>query len=97
MMATIDEKALVSTDSDGVPVALEWRGGCYRVSDRPTVWTRTSEWWAPLEAYPPTFGGTPVSIGGWRFQATDLETGGAFVFDVIASTEPRWSVVRIYE
>ncbi|PPI26105.1 hypothetical protein C5D44_09395 [Rathayibacter sp. AY1B5] len=96
-MAVIDETALVSTDGEGVPIALEWRGGSYRVTDRPTVWTCTSEWWAPLEGFPPTFGRTPVSIGGWRFQATDLETGGAFVLDVVASTEPQWSVVRIYE
>ncbi|PPH54868.1 hypothetical protein [Rathayibacter sp. AY1E2] len=96
-MAVIDETALVSTDGEGVPIALEWRGGSYRVTDRPTVWTCTSEWWAPLEGFPPTFGRTPVSIGGWRFQATDPATGGAFVLDVVASTEPQWSVVRIYE
>jgi hypothetical protein len=96
-MAMIDEIARVSTDGEGVPVALEWRGSSYRVTDRPTVWTRTSGWWAPLEGFPPTFGRTPVSIGGWRFQATDTATGGAFVLDVVASTESCWSVVGIYE
>ncbi|KZX21083.1 hypothetical protein EV639_101441 [Rathayibacter tanaceti] len=96
-MVVIDERALVSTDGEGVPVALEWRGSSYRVSDRPTVWTCTSGWWAPLAGFPPAFGGTPVSIGGWRFQATDLATGGAFVFDVVASSGSCWSVVRVYE
>ncbi|WP_236720176.1 hypothetical protein [Rathayibacter sp. VKM Ac-2630] len=96
-MAVIDETALVSTDGEGVPVALDWRGGRYRVTDRPTVWTCTSAWWAPLEGFRPTFGRPPVSIGGWRFQATHVETGGSFVLDVIASTEPSWSVVRVYE
>ena len=96
-MAVIDETARVATDGDGVPVALEWRSASYRVTDRPTVWTCTSDWWAPLDGYPPTFGGLPVSIGGWRFQATDLATGGAFVLDVVASTDPYWSVVRCYE
>ncbi|MBO0982309.1 hypothetical protein [Rathayibacter sp. SD072] len=97
MMAVIDETAVVSTDGEGVPVALDWRGGRYRVTDRPTVWTCTSAWWAPLEPFPPTFGRRPVSIGGWRFQATHVETGGSFVLDVVASTEPCWSVVRVYE
>ncbi|WP_235576874.1 MULTISPECIES: hypothetical protein [Rathayibacter] len=96
-MAVIDETALVSTDGEGVPIALDWRGGRYRVTDRPTVWTCTSAWWAPLEGFRPTFGRPPVSIGGWRFQATHVETGGSFVLDVIASTEPSWSVVRVYE
>ncbi|MWV74099.1 hypothetical protein [Rathayibacter rathayi] len=96
-MAVIDETALVSTDGEGLPIALEWRGSSYRVTDRPTVWTCTSAWWAPLQDFRPTFGRPPVSIGGWRFQATDLTTGGAFVLDVVASTEPQWSVVRVYE
>lgn len=90
-MAVIDETALVSTDREGVPVALEWRGKSYQVSDRPTVWTRTSEWWAPLERFRTTFGRAPVSIGGWRLQATDLETGDAFVLDIVTSTDRYWT------
>ncbi|MBF4462093.1 MULTISPECIES: hypothetical protein [unclassified Rathayibacter] len=61
------------------------------------MWTRTSEWWAPFEAYPPACGTPPVSVGGWRFEATDLATGGAFVLEVVATTEPCGSVVRIDE
>ena len=95
-MAVIDETALVSTDGEGVPIALEWRGGSYRVTDRPTVWTCTSEWWAPLEGFPPTFGRTPVSIGGWRFQATSGE-GTTHMFEVVRDASGAWRLGRVYD
>jgi hypothetical protein len=96
-MTVISEAAAVSTDDDGIPLSLLWRGARYRVSDHPTVWTRTSDWWRPLHGYDLGYGQTPVSIGGWRFQATATESGDALVFDVVAATDENWRVVCVYD
>lgn len=96
-MTVISEAATVHTDSDGVPREILWRGARFRVSDQPTVWTRTSAWWRPLEGYRFGYGEPPLSIGGWRFQATDTSSGDAFVFDVVGSVDERWSVVCVYD
>ncbi|NQX13584.1 hypothetical protein HQQ80_18300 [Microbacteriaceae bacterium VKM Ac-2855] len=96
-MAVISEAVVVCTDGEGIPSSLYWRGALYRVSDQPTVWTRTSEWWRPLRGFSLGYGELPVSIGGWRFQATAAVSGQAFVFDVVGGTDEQWSVVCVYD
>jgi hypothetical protein len=87
--------ASVWVDADGVPERMLWRGERYRVSDRPTVWMRTSAWWAPFGGSDLGYGRPPLSIGGWRFRAT-TETGGVTsVFDVV-SGGAQWSVLRVH-
>lgn len=95
-MAVINEPVAVWTAADGVPERLVWRGARYRVTDSPTVWTEPEEWWSALRSTEYGYGTVPVSIGGWRFQATDARTGESLVFDIRSFDESHWTVVRVY-
>jgi hypothetical protein len=96
-MAEIDEAVSVWTTEDGVPLRIVWRSTRYQVTDTPTVWADTCEWWRPFEPNEYGIGSVPRRIGGWRFQATS-DGGEAHVFDVRHDDTRRgWNLVRIFD
>lgn len=96
-MAVVDEPVRVDSSDNGQPILLVWRDRRYRVSDTPTTLVGTSDWWSPLAPHSYGIGHAPLSIAGWRFQAT-ADNGESHVFDVTRQRDGRsWHLVRIFD
>lgn len=91
-----DEPVTVYTSAAGQPVRLVWRTRRFRVTDTPTTLVGTSDWWNPLAEHSYGVGHPPLSIAGWRFQAT-ADDGETHVFDVTNDGGHHWQLVRIFD
>ncbi len=85
-METATAQSLTLHTDDGVPVAMDYAGRRWIVTDMPTR-LRNSIW--SIAVHDPRPG-----MYGWRFQATD-PAGESLVFDVYAGAED-WHVHRVY-
>lgn len=96
-MPQVDEHVSVWTAVTGEPERLVWRARRYRVSDTPTALVAPYEWWG---TYAPPGSGmehTPLTIAGWRFQAT-ADDGETHVFDVHHDDSTKsWRLMRIFD
>ncbi|MCU1442537.1 MAG: hypothetical protein JWQ59_687 [Cryobacterium sp.] len=96
-MPQVDEHVSVWTTAEGEPQRLVWRSRRFRVTDTPTALVAPCEWWSPFT--PPGFGigQQPLTIAGWRFQAT-ADDGETHVFDVRCDDDAQeWRLLRIFD
>jgi len=93
----VDEPVMVWTSEAGQPERLVWRSRRFRVTDTPTALVGTCEWWRPFAPHGYGIGHPPLTIAGWRFQAT-ADNGETHVFDVRHDDDDaRWQLVRIFD
>jgi hypothetical protein len=96
-MSQVDEPVMVWTRNTGVPERLVWRARRFRLTDTPTALVGTCDWWNPFAPHSFGIGHTPLTIAGWRFQAT-ADDGETHVFDVHHDDDAhRWRLVRIFD
>jgi hypothetical protein len=94
-MPRVRESVEVWTSDAGEPVRLVWRSRRFRVSDTPTTLVGPSEWWGPFAGHDVSPGRVPLSISGWRFQASS-DDGETHVFDV-EHDGSRWQLLRVFD
>jgi hypothetical protein len=95
-MTTLRESVEVWTSDSGEPQRLVWRARRYRVTDMPTSLVGPSDWWGPFAGQEISPGRVPLSIWGWRFQASADDDGETHVFDVTHDGE-HWHVLRVFD
>lgn len=96
-MSQVDEQVAVWTTASGEPERLVWRSRRFRVSDTPTALVAPYEWWSPFTPRDFGIGQQPLTIAGWRFQAT-AEDGETHVFDVHHDDcSQSWRLMRIFD
>jgi hypothetical protein len=96
-MSQIDEPVMVGTNRTGEPERLVWRARRFRVTDTPTALVGACGWWSPFALERFGIGHTPLTIAGWRFQAT-ADDGETHVFDVHHDDDAhRWRLVRLFD
>ncbi len=96
-MSQVDEQVAVWTTAAGEPERLVWRSRRFRVSDTPTALVAPYEWWSPFTPRDFGIGQQPLTIAGWRFQAT-AEDGETHVFDVHHDDGSQsWRLMRIFD
>ncbi|WP_394552288.1 hypothetical protein ACDF64_15645 [Agromyces sp. MMS24-JH15] len=94
-MDAVRELVEVWTDDGGAPVRMVWRARRFRVSDTPTTLVGPAAWWAPFSGHDAAPGHPPLTIAGWRFQAT-ADDGETHVFD-LERVDGRWRVLRVFD
>jgi len=93
----VDEPVMVWTSDAGAPERLVWRSRRFRVTDTPTALVGTSDWWRPFAPHTYGIGQPPLTIAGWRFQAT-ADDGETHVFDVRNDDDGRhWQLLRTFD
>jgi hypothetical protein len=96
-MPQVDEQVSVWTSASGEPERLVWRARRFRVSDIPTALVAPYDWWSPFAPAAFGIGQQPLTIAGWRFQAT-AEDGETHVFDVHHDDDSHsWRLMRIFD
>jgi hypothetical protein len=94
-MVQVQEFVEVWTNGAGEPQRLVWRMRRFRVTDMPTALVGPADWWRPFTGHDVTPGRVPLSISGWRFQAS-TDDGETHVFDV-EHDGAHWHLVRVYD
>jgi hypothetical protein len=94
-MPRVQESVEVVTSAAGEPEHLVWRARRFRVTDMPTALVGPCDWWSPFAEHDVSPGHVPLSISGWRFQAS-ADDGETHVFDV-EYDEVHWRLVRVFD
>ena len=94
-MTRVQELVEVCTNDAGEPEFLVWRARVFRVTDMPTALVGPCDWWSPFADHDVSPGRVPLSISGWRFQASS-DDGETHVFDV-ERDGARWRLARVFE
>ena len=94
-MTRVQESVEVWTSYAGEPERLVWRARRFRVTDTPTALVGPCDWWNPFSEHVVTPGRVPLTISGWRFQAS-TDDGETHVFDV-EHDGARWQLVRVFD
>ncbi len=94
-MTRVQELVEVCTNDAGEPESLVWRARVFRVTDMPTALVGPCDWWSPFADHDVSPGRVPLSISGWRFQASS-DDGETHVFDV-ERDGARWRLARVFE
>ena len=70
-MARVDELVSVSINEAGTPVEFNWRGGGYRVLNRPVRWFTRREWWSEASRVPKGIGSGVLEVEMWLLVASE--------------------------
>jgi hypothetical protein len=94
-MPRVQEFVEVWTSEAGEPERLVWRARRFRVTDMPTALVGPCDWWSPFTDHDVSPGRIPLSISGWRFQAS-ADDGETHVFDV-EHDGVHWNLLRVFD
>ena len=95
MDTSADEAAFFARLSSDLSQIHDEEPTLQRVVDRAVQVVGPCDWWGPFSVHDVSPGRVPLSISGWRFQASS-DDGETHVFDV-EHDGAHWHLVRVYD
>ncbi len=94
--AVPQERAVVWTDEEGIPLRLIWSGRRFIVSGRPIRWFDRLPWWTTAGRAPAGGAADLLEQPMWQVRAT-AEDGQILIFDLAVSPGMDWPVTGIHD
>lgn len=96
-MARVDELVDVAINEAGIPVEFNWRGGGYRVLNKPVRWFARREWWNEASRVPRGVGAGVLEVEMWLLVATEGREKRHYELAHSAiGNKNQWRLHRIY-